>query len=77
MSMNIEQADSILSWHSWNATKKVQQKKETFMSRAQFLALCWALFMIGWRDGSAGPLLVSFFLGLFFIDHYLTLFSSE
>jgi hypothetical protein len=32
-------------------------KKEALMARAQFLALCWALFMIGWTDGSTGPLL--------------------
>ena len=32
-------------------------KKEGRMARAQFLALCWALFVIGWTDGSTGPLL--------------------
>ena len=32
-------------------------KKEARMARAQFLALCWALFVIGWTDGSTGPLL--------------------
>jgi len=31
-------------------------KKEAGMARAQFLALCWALFVIGWTDGSTGPL---------------------
>jgi hypothetical protein len=32
-------------------------KKEARMARAQFLALCWALIVIGWTDGSTGPLL--------------------
>ena len=37
--------------------EKVPTKKEERVSRAQFLALCWALFVIGWTDGSTGPLL--------------------
>ena len=37
--------------------KKVLTKKEARMARAQFLALGWALFVIGWTDGSTGPLL--------------------
>ena len=32
-------------------------KKEERMARAQFLALCLALFVVGWTDGSTGPLL--------------------
>ena len=32
-------------------------KKEARMARAQFLTLCWALFVIGWTDGSTGPLI--------------------
>ena len=35
----------------------VPTKQETRSARAQFLALCWALFIIGWNDGSTGPLL--------------------
>ena len=31
--------------------------KEERVARAQFLALCWALFVVGWTDGSTGPLL--------------------
>jgi hypothetical protein len=31
--------------------------KEKRVARAQFLALCWALFVVGWTDGSTGPLL--------------------
>ena len=31
--------------------------KEERVARAQFLALCWALFVVGWNDGSTGPLL--------------------
>ena len=31
--------------------------QEARSARAQFLALCWALFVIGWFDGSTGPLL--------------------
>jgi hypothetical protein len=26
-------------------------------ARVQFLALCWTLFLIGWNDGTTGPLL--------------------
>ena len=37
--------------------EKGPTKKEARMARAQFLALCWALFVIGWTDGSTGPLL--------------------
>ena len=36
---------------------KVPTKQEACLARAQFLALCWALFVIGWNDGSTGPLL--------------------
>ncbi|PPQ80104.1 hypothetical protein CVT25_001472 [Psilocybe cyanescens] len=32
-------------------------KTEERAGRIQFLALCWSLFMIGWNDGSIGPLL--------------------
>ena len=32
-------------------------KKEERVARVQFLALCWTLFVVGWTDGSAGPLL--------------------
>ena len=37
--------------------KKVQSTKEEHVARAQFLALCWTLFVVGWTDGSTGPLL--------------------
>ena len=36
---------------------KVLTKEEARSARAQFLALCWTLFLIGWCDGSTGPLL--------------------
>ena len=36
---------------------KVPTKQEARTARAQYLALCWALFVIGWNDGSTGPLL--------------------
>ena len=32
-------------------------KREERVARAQFLALCWTLFVVGWTDGSTGPLL--------------------
>ena len=37
--------------------EKGPTKKEQHVARAQFLALCWALFVVGWTDGSTGPLL--------------------
>jgi hypothetical protein len=36
---------------------KALTKQEARSARVQFLALCWALFIIGWNDGSTGPLL--------------------
>lgn len=32
-------------------------QKEERISRLQFYSLCWSLFLIGWNDGSTGPLL--------------------
>jgi hypothetical protein len=37
---------------------KIPTRKEALTARAQFLALCWSLFLIGWTDGSTGPLLL-------------------
>ena len=36
---------------------KVLTKQEARSAHAQFLALCWTLFVVGWCDGSTGPLL--------------------
>lgn len=33
----------------------VQTQK--ILARIQFMALCWTLFLLGWNDGSTGPLL--------------------
>jgi hypothetical protein len=38
---------------------KIPTKKEARTARAQFLALCWSLFLLGWINGSTGPLLPS------------------
>ena len=38
---------------------KFPTRKEARTARVQFLALCWSLFLIGWIDGSTGPLLPS------------------
>lgn len=35
----------------------IPTRQEAYTARAQFLALCWSLFLIGWNDGSTGPLL--------------------
>ena len=37
--------------------EKSPTKKEQRVARAQFLALCLSLFVVGWTDGSTGPLL--------------------
>ena len=37
--------------------EKGPSKKEERVARAQFLALCLALFVVGWTDGSTGPLI--------------------
>jgi hypothetical protein len=36
---------------------KPLSKKQERRARIQFLALCWSLFVLGWTDGSVGPLL--------------------
>ena len=36
---------------------KVPTKQEARLALAQFLALCWVLFVMGWGDASTGPLL--------------------
>ena len=36
---------------------KIPTRKEVRTAHAQFFALCWALFLLGWTDGSIGPLL--------------------
>ena len=36
---------------------KALLKQEANMARAQFLALCWAMFVMGWTNSSTGPLL--------------------
>ena len=36
---------------------KVLTKQEAHLARAQFLALCLSMFVMGWTDGSTGPLL--------------------
>lgn len=32
-------------------------KRQVRTGRIQFAALCWALFLAGWNDGTTGPLL--------------------
>ena len=34
-----------------------KQAREAHVARSQFLALCLSMFVIGWTDGSTGPLL--------------------
>ena len=36
---------------------KVPTKQEANVARAQFLALCWVMFVTGWTSSSTGPLL--------------------
>ena len=33
-------------------------KTQKIRSQIQFTALCWSLFLLGWNDGSTGPLLI-------------------
>ena len=35
----------------------VKRRNERPLSRLHFLTLCWTLFLIGWNDGSTGPLI--------------------
>lgn len=37
---------------------KLPTKQEAHAARAQFLALCWTMFLIGWTSSSTGPLLL-------------------
>ncbi len=34
-----------------------QTLKQVTRERIQFLSLCWTIFLVGWNDGSTGPLL--------------------
>ena len=45
---------------------KVPSKQEANVARAQFLALCWSMFVMGWTNSSTGPLLprVQIFYGV-------------
>ena len=36
---------------------KVLSKQEANVARAQFLAICWSMFVGGWTNSSTGPLL--------------------
>jgi hypothetical protein len=36
---------------------KVPSKQEANVARAQFLTLCWGMFVMGWTNSSTGPLL--------------------
>ncbi|PPQ64173.1 hypothetical protein CVT24_008547 [Panaeolus cyanescens] len=36
---------------------KVATPKQRKLALVQFLSLCWSLFLLGWNDGSIGPLL--------------------
>ena len=36
---------------------RLLSKKQERKARIQFLALCWSLFVLGWTDGTIGPLL--------------------
>ena len=35
----------------------VQTKPQRLRARIQFLALCWVVYLLGWNDGTTGPLL--------------------
>ena len=37
--------------------KVVPSKQEMHVARAQFLTLCWTMFVMGWTNSSTGPLL--------------------
>ena len=59
--------------------RDVPNKKQAWLAFFQFLAFCSALFMVGWTDGSTGPLLptirefydVCWFKSLFCVDSYV------
>ena len=36
---------------------KALSKQESRVARAQFFALLWTMFVVGWTNGSTGPLL--------------------
>ena len=49
-SINVKASDSDSPSHA-------RTRKQTIVSRFQFAAVCWSMFMLGWHDGSTGPLL--------------------
>ncbi|KAF8628749.1 hypothetical protein AX15_003741 [Amanita polypyramis BW_CC] len=36
---------------------QIQTQKQTHQEWIHFVALCWTMFLVGWNDGSTGPLL--------------------
>ena len=60
--------------------EKGPTEKEARTAHAQFLALCLVMFVIGWTDGSTGPLLPriqSVYDVSFFLRHLLLLSTSH
>ena len=63
---------------------KVPSKEEANVARAQFLALCWTMFVMGWTNSSTGPLLpriqffyeVSWHTSIRYSFDFLSFFSS-
>lgn len=49
-------AGSLLHDDDGSSPRPLSQKEQT-LARLQFYSLCWSLFLIGWIDGSIGPLL--------------------
>ncbi|KAF8181818.1 MFS general substrate transporter [Pholiota molesta] len=49
-------AGSLLHDDEGSSPRPLSQKEQT-LARLQFYSLCWSLFLIGWVDGSIGPLL--------------------
>ncbi len=37
--------------------RDLRSKKHKTAEKIQFSALCWCIFLIGWNDGTTGPLL--------------------
>ena len=53
----VDDPNSTLLEEEFGGSPRPLSAKEERTSRIQFYSLCWSLFVIGWNDGSTGPLL--------------------
>jgi len=51
------ETDALITRDGLTTKPGLLSQKHIKLAKLQFLALCWSLFLLGWNDGSTGPLL--------------------